>query len=426
MKKVAFLFTFLVIFFIGCGGSGDVGEIETQSLKGGELIADFPANLLRKSLLENNQIDENATVFGFRAYKIPYVTTDANGNRVNASGIMIVPSTTGADEKSKDALLKMKSVGLVAVLDCHGTIFANKEAPSVAISTTQEPKGAGVIFTSLGGFITLQPDYIGFGDSKDHYQEYLIKKSSASSVVDFLKAAIKFAKDNNIEWLNNQYYLTGYSQGGFVALAALKELELNSNFPLLTVPMAGPYLLDPIAQNVLSLDTIKYPSFMAAVAYSYSKVYDQNISELIQEPYASKLSVLFDGSLTREEIDQELTTKVKGEGGLFTNEIVEDYGDSWFRSRLIENSVVDFSPQTPIKMVHCLGDDVIPYQISEATKDIFKNNLNALYIDLTPVEVALTGDLNTTLRYSHSECAIYAYMIAFKIFTTNRKERIGY
>jgi alpha/beta superfamily hydrolase len=429
MRRVvaSFLTAFIAVIIVGCGGSSDPGDITIKKIKNGKLIADFPANILKSKLLQDKIIDSNQTVFGFKAYKIPYKTKDANGNDVNASGVMVVPSALGCDKNTTKKLATMKQLGLAAVVDCHGTIFANKEAPSVEMEATSEPAGAAVILSSISGFITLQPDYIGFGDSKGHLQEYLIEKSSSSEVVDFIKAAKRFAKENNIKWIaNNQMYLTGYSQGGFVALAALEDMEKEKFNLRVAAPMAGPYLLDPIAQGVLSSETIDVPSFMAATANSYANVYNKNIKSLIQEPYASKLPTLFDGSKTRVEIDKELTTKVKGDDGLFSDTLISTYDLSWFRLELFKNSVVDFSPKTPVKLLHCLGDDVIPYKISEASRDIFNGLLNASYVDLTPVEVAITKNPETKLRLTHAKCGIYAYGVAAHIFAQDRKNSIGY
>ena len=430
MKQLVkvFLLTLAIFFIAGCGGSTDPGELALEKVKGGKLIADVPANVLKQELIKKGIADENTTVFGFKAYKISYNTTDEENNTVKASGIIVVPSDYNADAKAKQTLEYMHAKGLAMVVDCHGTIFSNNEAPSVAVTNSASAEGVGLIFTSLSGFVTLQPDYIGFGDSNSHYQPYLLEKSSANSVVDFTKAAIKFAKENNIPIAQSKdTYLTGYSQGGYVALAALKKFQEQGYIVNLTVPMSGPYLLDPIAKGVLSSDTIGVPSFMAATAYSYTKAYKKPATTLIQEPYASKLPTLFDGSLTRVEIDAKLTHKVKGENGLFTDEIAENYDGSWFQQALQLNSVVDFSPKTPIKMLHCLGDDVIPYQISQVTKDAFENQLNAVYIDLTPVEVALTQDPNTQLRYTHTECGLPSYKVAAYIFTKARKSSaLGY
>ena len=431
MKNIIKIFIASIAMFIavGCGGSTDPGELKVEKLKGGELIADVPANVLKAKLIKKGAAEKNTTVFGFKAYKISYTTTtDDKGKSVKASGVMIVPTSDNADSKTIQKLEYMQAKGLAMVVDCHGTIFSNNEAPSVAIKNSASAEGVGVIYSSISGFVTLQPDYIGFGDSKDHYQAYLLKKSSANSVVDFTKAAIKFAKDNNIPIAKTEdIYLTGYSQGGYVALAALKKFEEEQFNIVLATPMSGPYLLDPIAKTVLSRETIKVPSFMAAVAYSYALTYNHSVDELIQETYASKLPSLFNGSLTRPEIDKELTTKIKGSDGLFTDSIVTNYEGSWFQKELQINSVVDFTPKAPIEMLHCLGDDVIDYRISQATQNAFTNQLNANYVNLTPVEVAITKDPQTKLRLGHVDCALPAYKVSAFMFATMRKQTpLGY
>ena len=411
----------------GCGGSSDPGALEIKEPKGGKLIADVPANLIKQDLLAKGLIDKNTTVFGYRAYKIVYTTTDEENKTVKASGVMVVPSAYKASAEAKEKLNLIKRVGFAMVTNCHGTIFANKEAPSVEIENSALPDSIGTIFSSISAFVTLQPDYIGFGKSKGHYHPYLLKKSSASSVADFIKAAIKFAKDNNIPLVaSKDVYLTGYSQGGYVTLAAQEKIEKEGGINLkLSIPMAGPYLLDAIAANVLQLDSIKAPSFMAATAYSYSKAYKKDVSTLINEPYASKLPRLFSGKFTREQIDKELTKKVKGKNGLFTNYIVTNYQNSWFKKALANNSVVNFVPKAPVTLLHCLGDDIVNYQVVKGALDTF-NYLGANSVELLPVEVAITKDINTKLRLGHIDCALPAYKIATTIFAKYRLNTIGY
>ena len=430
MKSVLKLLIASIAMFIavGCGGSTDPGELKVEKVKGGELIADVPANVLKAKLIEKGVAEKNTTVFGFKAYKISYTTTDDKGKSVKASGVMIVPTSDNADAQTVQKLEYMQAKGLAMVEDCHGTIFSNDEAPSVSIENSASAEGVGVIYSSLSGFVTLQPDYIGFGDSKEHYQAYLLKKSSANSVVDFTKAAIKFAEANNISIAQTKdIYLAGYSQGGYVALAALKKFETEHFNIIMATPMSGPYLLDPIAKTVLNSNTIKVPSFMAATAYSYAKTYDKKVTELIQEPYASKLPSLFNGSLARPEIDKELTSKIKGTNGLFTDSIVTNYEGSWFQKKLQTNSVVDFTPKTPVEMLHCLGDDIIDYRISQAAQDAFTNQLQADYVHLTPVEIAITKDPQTKLRLGHIACALPSYKVSAFMFATMRKTTpLGY
>jgi len=416
------------IFFIaGCGGSSDPGELKVERVKGGELIANMPSDLLKSTLVKEGKIDKNQTVFGYKAYKIPYTTTDDLNNTVKASGIMVVPTDYNADEETTQKIKGMSKIGFAMVVNCHGTIFSNDEAPTVLVERSLSPQDdkVGILFSSISGFVTLQPDYIGFGDSKGHYQPYLLENSSANSVVDFTKAAIKFAKDNNIPLVaSKDIYLTGYSQGGFVALAAQEKFEKEGYNLKLTMPMDGPYLLDPIAQGVLSQDKLPIPSFMAAVAYSYAKTYPNiDIHDLIQEPFASKLDSLFDGSLNRVEIDKELTHNTKGDGGLFTDEIAENYVGSNFQMALKQNGVVDFHANSKIKLVHCQKDNVIPYTIAQGAKQAFADYFDT-DVDLIPVEAVFPPKAGKD--YDHATCASPAYKITAGTFAQMRAATIGY
>ena len=423
-------------FLISCGGDNP-GELNALKVKGGKLIADIPANIIKQKLLSEHKIDKNTTVFGYRAYKISYKTTDDNNKEINASGVMIVPTSLGMGDPSK--VEAMNAIGLDMVLDCHGTIFSNAEAPSVAIEKSNSPDDIGVLYSSIFGFVTLEPDYIGFGDSIKHYHPYLLKKSSANTVADFVKAALKFAKDNNISIVASQdLYLSGYSQGGYVAMSAVKKLEKSGINLKMVAPMAGPYDLNAIASAVLNQEQLGVPSFMAATAYAYAKAYDKNISSLIKEPYASKLPTLFNGSLDRKSIDKELTKSVSK---LFTNDIVALYRRTgfnpsllWFPKALTSNSIININPndpaqskitdsyvpKAPIEFIHCKDDDVINYQLSVAADNIYKayganSKLNSLEIPYKDNNIS-----------HHVQCAPFAYKMAADKFATDRYKNLNY
>ena len=67
------------------------------------------------------------------------------------------------------------------------------------------------------------PDYLGLGSSPS-YQGYGHARSEATCVVDALRAGRSLCASNNVT-LNGQLFLTGYSEGGQVTMAAHRELE---------------------------------------------------------------------------------------------------------------------------------------------------------------------------------------------------------
>jgi len=406
----------LALLLIGCS---DIDNPPSTKMDGGELVVDLDGKFIKKSLLDNHVagITSQSVVYGQKAYKIPYVTTDEQGNEVNVSGYMVVPKGLPKE------LIDIK--GFSVVSDDHGTIFHNNETLSVIASTTNSPSGASIILTSLAGFVTLEPDYIGFGDSVGHYHPFVQKKSLANATVDFIKAAREFALKNGIH-LNSQLFLTGYSEGGYAALATLQKIEQEAiDMPIaLAAPMAGPYDLNLTAFGVLSKPTLSEPSFMADVAYAYAKSYDREYSDIVNEPYASRLPYLFDGTKYMEEIDALLTTKTTGDDGLFSTSLVYDFvnsPDNWFRKAMVENSVHAWAPKTPLKLIHCKGDDVIPFGMSEWTK----GNLDAR--GATSVEVMAVEDiLGLPIEVGHSDCGVLAYGLAAKVFANARAMSIGY
>jgi len=425
MRLILNGFWLLVIAIIVSGCQGDLSQPDNPKVEGGEIVVNFSADLMKQTLIDKGYADENTTVFGYTAYKISYTTSDESGAEVEASGLMVVP--TGLPEAVTT------KVGLSLVSDDHGTIFADREAPTVIADSQSIPSGSAIILTAMAGFVTLQPDYIGFGDSKSHYHPFILRKSLATSTIDFIKAAKIFAIKNSIK-LNGQLFLTGYSEGGYAAMATLQKIEGDGELNVtLTAPMAGPYALDPMAMSVLHTDKLSVPSFMANIGYAYAKAYEHSISDIINEPYASMLEGLFDGDKNRSEIDPRLTQLTTGTDGLFVQDFVTDFfanPDNWFKKAVVENNLHTWVPKTSVRLVHCMGDDVIPYSISQLTKGTMDATAKAMGVtvdvELVPVEVAITKDPATALRYGHSECAGYAYKVATKMFGDIRKTTMGY
>jgi len=405
-----------LLFIVGCGDS--LNSPASESVHGGELVVNFPSSAIKPGLIKKGLIDENRTVYGYKAYKIPYSTTDEEGHEVKSSGLFVIP--TGLPS------IVNTTLGLSMVSDDHGTIFANREAPTVVADDYGTPEGSSILLTSLGGFATLQPDYIGFGDSNDHYHPFVLKDSLANATVDFIKEVKKFSKENNIT-LNNQLFLTGYSEGGYAAMATLKKIEEEQLTDLkvtMAAPMAGPYALKRMADGVLSQSKLGVPSFMANVGYAYAKAEGEEVSSIINEPYASQLPTLFNGDLNRTSIDPHLSYDTTGTDGLFAQSFVTDYfsnDTNWFKVATTKNSLHAWTPTTPLRLVHCEGDNVIPFAISQLTEGTMKA-MGATDVAVVPVESAL----GLPMKVEHAECGSYAYSVATKMFADVRKSTIGY
>ncbi len=392
----------LSLVMIGCGYSNENQNIVGKS----ELISATPMFDISSQNMQTtvSKLAPGHPAFGIKGYRILYKTHDEKGKEINASALLTipVPSKLILDNLKKDG----KDFTMSIVSDQHGTIFLDKEAPTNSVLLTKKPTQQSVLFSAIGGFITLQPDYIGYGASKDHIHPYLLQKSSANSVIDLIKSSIKFANDKQLP-INGQIFLTGYSEGGYVTLAAQKEIEKNHpNLHLKgSIPMSGPYDLNITGMGILSQDQILRPDFVSGIIYSYAKAYDLKLDQILNPQYASKLPTLFDKTKDGSQIQAELSHT--------TNDLINpNYRMDFLtnpknplRVEFINNSVDNFKPKTPTLLYYCGGDKTIPPKISlKASK--------ALGVDAI--------DIDPTLN--HIECAQKAYPAALKYFSDLRSK----
>lgn len=136
-------------------------------------------------------------------YRILYNTT-YKGEAIEASGLLAVPLNT----PSVPALLSAQ----------HGTMFKESDAPSNFPATF-----SGFELFGAAGYVAVVPDYIGYGASSDIFHPYYDEEHSARAVVDMLKAAKYLLQQEEIA-TNGNLFLVGYSEGGYVTLAAQKEI----------------------------------------------------------------------------------------------------------------------------------------------------------------------------------------------------------
>ena len=372
--------------------SGGTGHASSDHTVGGRLLLDISAQEMKEGLLKANWPIGKRKVYGYKAYEIPYQTKDEHNTSVKASGLLVVP--TGLSNTLKKEGLSLVSYG-------HGTITLDEDAPTVSTKNEELPVDSAIIFSSLGGFATLEADYIGYGDSRDHYHPYVMKKSSANCSVDFIAAVKTFAKANKIK-LNTKLFVTGYSEGGYAAMSTLKALEEENISVTAAAPMAGPYDLQYMADTALGLNDKNMShsvTYSALTLYAYSKSYDKNLSKIIKKPYASKIHSLLNGRHSFDEINRNLPKTVDG---LLRPDFMDDYlgnDNNWFKLALKENSVNDWKPHAPLRLVHCKGDDQVPYAISQNThRQMRENGANDIKL------IAPDAEQGGGKKWNHLEC----------------------
>jgi len=368
----------LLVLLAGCSLYPNIKTSESKELNGGTLLYSIDSENTRKIIRLGVEESDSIKVYGLNVYKIPYTTKDSKNRTIRVSGLLSVP------------IKARGSIGLVSY--SHGTITLNAKAPTEKNIRKRHPDIISLSFSAIGGFATAQADYIGYGDSANHYHPYMLKKELANASVDFIKAVKKFAKNNHIK-LNKQLYVAGYSEGGYVAMATVDKLEREGVKVTAAAPMAGAYDLNYMARAVLGLENESLKTY--AMTYTiltlnaYAKRYNIDISTIIKEPYASKIDKLLDGKHTFSQIHDALPRSEIGKNGLLRKDFFNSYKNNpnnWFRKTLTENSLHNSNPKTLMKLIHCKGDDQVPYTISKRTlnamKQRGKHNISLVTPDL--------------------------------------------
>ena len=435
MFKILFvgIMVSLTIIFSGCGGSGNEGANAIgNNLVSSRVMDDINASAML-SIVKSRIKADAANAFAYKAVKITYKTTNIKGDSINASGLLIIPTPTDA----YNAYLKSigKTFSLSAICDSHGTIFLDNEAPT-NFEATHHYYPDALLFSSYAGFVTILPDYVGFGDSKGEVHPYILKQSTQASL-DMIRASIKYMTDNHVLF-NGQLYLTGYSEGGYVTMALAKDIEENhsSEFKVMGVaPMAGPYDIEELAVVDLNRNTpMVFPSFLAEIAYSYSKAYsDINISDLAVKSNVFNNINLFGGDYDAVPIHVALglADVANGDYGFYTHLSNELFEDSFIddyqgnlnnsaRVRFAQNSVYDWAPKSKMNIIGCVEDEIIPFALNaQKAYDTFQAN-GATDVTLSPIPTSIISAATPTNIFVHSRCARTAYVITARWFSDIR------
>jgi pimeloyl-ACP methyl ester carboxylesterase len=285
-------------------------------------------------------------------YKFLYKTT-YKGQLIQVSGLLGVPLNT----PSAPALLSAQ----------HGTMFRQAEAPSNFPNTF-----TGFELFASAGFITVIPDFIGLGASSNVVQPYYDKATSARTVVDMLKAAQYFLQQQSIA-TNKKLFLIGYSEGGYVTMAAQQEIETNPAHQLTLTAAAegaGGYDLPGMLSGITTATSYTTPSFLALLLNGYNVTYGWNrpLTDFFQSPYAARIPSLLDGTKARADIDAQLTTNP---AALFTpafyTALGSASGELVLKQQLADNSFSNWVPRSPTRLYHGTADESVFYQTSAST-----------------------------------------------------------
>ncbi len=361
----------LAAALVACGGGDDdpaTPEQPPENSAPGALLSGSMVNTITPAQITQAFKDPESHIQGgivprysVSSYRLNYVTTDKNGAKVTASGLVSVPVKAAG---ARSPVLSYQ----------HASTFRNNQAPSIKVEAVEPP----LVLASLG-YIVVSPDYVGFGASYGVEHPYLTSSPSSRAVIDMLSAAQTWRRQAGVVD-NGQLFLAGYSEGGYATMAAHRAIhqqggELKTQLQA-AVPGAGPYDVQETLDEQLDRVRKLFPP----------------LALLIDPDHLSDAS-----ESVRNEVRRLLLRQMVPEDGdvryqtLFMDRFLAD--DK--AGIAAEHSVhLGWAPSVPVYLFHGRGDLTVPYSAAESARDTLRA--------AGAPDVTLTDC--TTPKFGHLDC----------------------
>ncbi|RYX93066.1 MAG: esterase [Comamonadaceae bacterium] len=214
-----------------------------------------------------------------KVVSLNYNTVGVNGEKTNASGVMLVPAGTCT-----------AAAGLVAY--AKGT---DVQKPRTLATPADPETFLLAAFYASQGYAVVASDYLGYAKSTYTYHPYLHADSEASTVIDSIRAARNAAATAGAT-LSGKVMLAGYSQGGHASMAAHRAIERDNAAEINVVAgahLAGPYNLSGATKSTTAI--AGYQFFTPFIVTAWQKVYGNvytSVSQAFKAPYDSYIETL--------------------------------------------------------------------------------------------------------------------------------------
>ena len=276
-----------------CGGNGSSGASVDASGARGSLIQNPPlrtASLTATDLSAQLQsttsgqqliLVAGTPTCGIDVHYIQYGTVGGAGEQTTASGVLMVPTGTAAPCTGPRPVL----------LYAHGTTTDrayNLAAIADPNNSASGESGLVAAMFAAQGYIVVAPNYAGYDSSPLPYHPYLNADQQSNEMIDALTAARKaighvFAAATTD---NGKLFVSGYSQGGHVAMATVRSLQGAGATVTASAPLSGPYAMEAFGDAIL-FGSVNLGStvFMPLITTSYQKSYG-NVYNATTDIYA--------------------------------------------------------------------------------------------------------------------------------------------
>jgi hypothetical protein len=323
-------------------------------------------------------------------YDVIYYTKWHDGSTIKASGLYFVPR--GVKKGSPELVYN------------HGTRVGKGRHKHLG------GEEYFCLAMAMDGYAVALPDYIGLGHG-DKFHLYQVAESLGQASVDMLLTVREMDDSLHIK-TNGQLFLSGYSEGGYAALATDKLIQ--DKYPNIHVtaasPMSGAYDMTGVEGQVM-FKSYTEPLYLPYLLGSYNEVYHMvpDVKMLYKHPYDSLIPPL---ASQKPNLDDIIDFLPPIPGNMLKDTFVNMYlHDPNFP--LIEavkkNNLYDWKPENPVQLCYCDSDEqVTPLNAFVAYK-----------------QMKIDGAKHVTLRragkdFHHNRCALVAMLYTKMYFDSFR------
>jgi pimeloyl-ACP methyl ester carboxylesterase len=294
------------VLLAACGGSSPGSEVVVANPVRGQLLQNppelvstvtAPALLLALNALANQQLlaISGTPLCDVAVHRIRYATVGGANEATTASGALMVP--LGGDAHCRGAR--------PILLYAHGTTTDR------AFDMTKlqgDPNGEALIMAALfasQGYIVVAPDYAGYGSSTLPYHPYLVADQQSKDMIDALTAARSALPSTAAPATTDRgrLFITGYSQGGYVAMATHRAMQAAGMTVTASAPMSGPYAMAAFVDAVFSGRvssgaTVSATLLITAYQKAYGNIYS-SAADVFEAQYAGGIESLLPSTTPR-------------------------------------------------------------------------------------------------------------------------------
>jgi acetyl esterase/lipase len=343
------------VLLCACGGSSTPTSMNSTSTAHGTLAvnppfriaslnaAAFEAQLAASSSGAELLLLTGKPSCGVDFYYVKFWTVGGAEETTESSGALMVPTGVAPACSGPHPIL----------LYAHGT---NPDKTLNIADVTNTSNTEGVLIAAMfaaQGYIVVAPNYAGYDISTLGYHPFLNAGQQSGEMMDILTAA-RTALPKTLSSATSdsgKLFITGYSEGGHVAMATQRAIEASGATVTGAAPMSGPYALEAFGDaiffgNVDLGSTVFSPLLSTSYQKAYGNIYNAP-SDLYSAAYATGIETLLPSATP---IDTIFSTGLLPETALFdsTTPVVTVPNNPTLSAELTALLLVPGSPGYPL------------------------------------------------------------------------------